>query len=234
MNLSKTLGPIIDGKQTDVVVALSADDVAFLQSEPVRYERQRDLDERHVADLADVMTAEEWLSQANRLIFAPNGSDAPRLVDGQHRLAGYAKYLRDGGDPLKYTWSLGYINEDANTVYGRLDALGKKRPHSVVARTMGLPDSMKLLRNVELASGCLRDDVSERRQLAGYVSGQTWCRAEDSHDSLPGAPAVGERASKHIRHRQRLVDRSAEALPSRKKRPEGRACPAVGSSYGAW
>ena len=69
------------------------------------------------------------------------------MVDGQHRLTAYGKAL-EGESVEPFAWAMQVVKGDASTVYGRLDALAKKRPASVVANTVGLHAGMQSLVNV--------------------------------------------------------------------------------------
>ena len=141
MQLLERLKESQDGRVTET---LNHEDVAKLLADEVVYEHQRSLDTKHVADLADVMKQGEWLPEAATLMFAVNGDGRLRLVDGQHRLNAYSKAMEDESvEPFE--WAMQVVIGDASTVYGRLDALAKKRTASVVAHTVGLHEGMQSL-----------------------------------------------------------------------------------------
>ena len=144
MQLLERLKESQDGRVTET---LNREDVAELLDADSVYENQRALDLKHVADLADVMKQGEWLPEAATLMFALNGDGRLRLVDGQHRLNAYRVGLEDESvEP--FIWAMQVVTGDASTVYGRLDALAKKRTASVVANTVGLHEGMQSLISV--------------------------------------------------------------------------------------
>ena len=141
MQLLERLKESQDGRVTET---LNREDVAGMLDGDAAYENQRVLDLKHVADLVDVMQQGEWLPEAATLMFAVNGDDRLRLVDGQHRLNAYRQALEDESvEPFE--WAMQVVKGDASTVYGRLDALAKKRTASVVANTVGLHEGMQSL-----------------------------------------------------------------------------------------
>ena len=208
-----------------VPFVLQADEVEAILEGGVTYEHQRELADKHVADLADVMANGEWIEGANNLVFAPNGDGRLRLVDGQHRLNAYLRFLEDGGEPFRWCF-MRTENIDASTVYGRLDSLEKKRPHSVVATTMGFPKAMGNLIKVCLGAAAYgmvyenggawpslfsaKPGGPKRARTIPYRDRKAW--VDGRLNAFTAVKGIFERVPAEYR-RARLVMSSARVLP---------------------
>ena len=137
----KTPVPILDpifeepedgAGMTAGMVTLSPEEAKVIVEE-MGFERQRDADSTHIGMLADMMMNDEW-AEGSQLSFAINESGIPKLVDGQHRLLAAAAAQWEG------MWNVRVLRgsvQGARPLYALLDGYQKKRPPSVIGRSLG-------------------------------------------------------------------------------------------------
>ena len=119
---------------TTELVYLSAEDAGeIVQS--MNFERQRDADWRHIGMLSDMMTNGEWAA-GSQITFAFKDDDSPSLADGQHRLQAANQSGWSGYWDVRILWK--GLPRHIRGIYPLLDAHAKKRPASVIGRSLGL------------------------------------------------------------------------------------------------
>ena len=135
--------------ETSGVVELTAKDAARIV-EHMGFERQRNADRRHIANLKNYMDDGEWIEPSN-LIFSANGDGRLRLVDGQHRLRAFIEHATDcdlraadGADPTRFKWSVTVTDANPANAYAALDSVGRVRPAKVIgdALRLAVPDTL--------------------------------------------------------------------------------------------
>ena len=131
------LNPLFEEPQDRAVmtagmVMLSPEEAKVIVEE-MGFERQRDADSTHISMLADMMKNEEW-AEGSQLTFAINESGIPKLVDGQHRLLAAAEAAWAGAWNIRVLWGTA---QGARPLYALLDGYQKKRPPSVIGRSLG-------------------------------------------------------------------------------------------------
>ena len=110
------------------------------------FEHQRELDRAHVVNIADSMASGEWVGSST-LTFAPNGGGRLKLVDGQHRLRGFAEYARRTEPSPTMPFTIQVANTIADEAYALLDSMQKKRAASVIGAALQLPVPIALMKN---------------------------------------------------------------------------------------
>ena len=147
MKIPPQLEPFAKGRMKLGIIELTADEALFI-CEHMAFERQRFIDKRHVANLADDMEHDEWVGMS-MLMFAHHRGRL-KLIDTQHRLRAQVELGRRLDDPAPRKWIVQAVPKiDAAVAYARLDAHQKKRGGNVVAMALAL-DVPPILRNVAL------------------------------------------------------------------------------------
>lgn len=158
-----------------------------------QFEQQRVADLVHVANIADVMESGEWVG-ASMLTFAKNGDGRLRLVDGQHRLRGFAEYSRRTEESPTMDFFVQVVAEAPPEAYALLDSMQKKRPASVIGKALSLPVPDSLLKTALSAAGYALE-------YSGYNASQ-----------MVGEQYKTVKAMVPYRHRLNYVDERREAF----------------------
>ena len=109
------------------------------------FERQRDVDQKHVGNLADVIEHDEWVGRS-MLLFAKNGDGRMWLIDGQHRLRAHAEHAKRTNSASAREWIVQVVTGEPREAYARMDAMQKKRPAGIVAAALGLQVPTQLIK----------------------------------------------------------------------------------------
>ena len=139
-------------RKLEVGIATLTAEEAIHICEKMGFERQRDIDDKHVGTCADQMEHNEWIGMS-MLLFAHHRRTL-KLLDGQHRLRAHGEHGRrvNGQAPRRYI--IQRVPEDAAVAYSRLDAHQKKRHSNVVAIALGLDVAPVLIGTALDAAAC--------------------------------------------------------------------------------
>ena len=137
------LEPYTKRKLTFGIIKLTADEAEYIV-ENMAFERQRDIDHKHVGNLTDEMEHDEWVGMS-MMLFAHHRRRL-WLIDCQHRLRAQVEHARRISKPVTRSFIVQVVREDAAVAYARLDSRQKKRGAHVVAEALGLDIPPALLK----------------------------------------------------------------------------------------
>ena len=133
--MPKQLEPYAKGKLALGVIKLTAGEAKYI-FEHMAFERQRDVDFKHVANLTDGLEHDEWVGMSMMLFAYHRGK--LWLIDCQHRLRAQAEHGRRIESDAPRDYIVQVVKEDAAVAYARLDSRQKRRGSNVVAEALGL------------------------------------------------------------------------------------------------
>ena len=212
MKIPPQLEPFAKGRMKLGIIELTADEALFI-CEHMAFERQRFIDKRHVANLADDMEHDEWVGMS-MLMFAHHRGRL-KLIDTQHRLRAQVELGRRLNDPVPRKWIVQAVPRiDAAVAYSRLDAHQKKRGGNVVAMALAL-DVPPILRNVALDAAATATRYKTETDLRVQVGQSRIVMGQPYRDSIEYIAqkrdafwAIGDACAVVSSHHDRVVRRA--------------------------